>query len=47
MAWRSFPAEPAAVDDDLLRMHGLDGVERHSEVARVLDIGHELGPSVR
>src|SRR6186713_3316255 len=41
------PVELAAVDDHLLRMHGFDGAERHGEVARVLDIHHELRSSMR
>jgi hypothetical protein len=37
----------AAGYDHLLRMHGLNGGERHEKIACVLDIDHQLGPPVR
>ena len=37
----------AALQDHLARIHGLHRREGHGEIARVLDIDHEFGPSVR
>jgi hypothetical protein len=34
-----------AIQDDLLRMHCLDRIERNDEVARILDVDHKLGPA--
>src|SRR5882724_13122156 len=36
-----------AIQDDLLRMDGLNRVERHDEITCVLDVNHQLGPPVR
>src|SRR5215831_11305791 len=36
-----------AVHDDLLRMDGLNRVERHDEVPRILDVDYELRPAAR
>src|SRR2546427_13098511 len=37
----------AAIQDDLLRMDGLNSVERHNEITPVLAVDHQLGPPVR
>ena len=37
----------AAGHDHLLRMDGLDRVERHEKIACVLDVDDQLGPPVR
>ena len=36
-----------AIQDDLLRMDGLNRVERHDEITCVLDVNHQLGPPLR
>src|SRR5262249_5844511 len=36
-----------AVHDDLLRMHGLDRIQRHDEVPCILDVDHQLRSAVR
>src|SRR5215510_2871100 len=42
-AWLQLPA----VHDDLLRMDGLDRIERHDEVPRILDVDHQLRSAMR
>ena len=37
------PIQLTAIQDDLLRMDGLNSVERHDEIACVLDVDHQLG----
>src|SRR3954447_23957478 len=39
--------ELLALDDHFLRVDSLDGGKRDGEVARVLDVDHQLGPAVR
>src|SRR5260221_647080 len=36
-----------AVQHDLLRMHRLDGADRHGEITGVLDVDHQLRPAIR
>jgi hypothetical protein len=40
-----FAIELGAVQDHFLRMDRIDGAERHGEVARILDVDHQLGPA--
>src|SRR5271156_5793154 len=39
--------ELATVQDHLVGMHGLDRAKRHDEVARILDVNHQLAPAMR
>src|SRR6188508_919892 len=41
------PIELVAVDDDLLRMDGLDRGERDREIAGILDVDDQFRPPVR